>query len=534
MKMKKIKNTAIYLVLATLVFSGISCKKGFNEINVDPIGATSVEAHQLMSSSIVNILSTNMVRNRNFNNELMQITVDISDSEGKVFRYDVRRNWADYTWNNWYVNLTDIKDIYNISSQPGKINKSYQGISLILQAWVYQLLTDTYGDVPYSQSNQGKQVVFDPTKQSVLEPAFDKQKDIYIDLMSKLDQANELLKENTAIVATSDPVYSGDVAKWRRLGNSLYLRMLLRIAKKADVSTAVLAKIKQMIDTDPANYPIIQNNDQTAKVLWNGSDSSTDVFSSPFMVNVRPVDFRGVAICDFFLGKLVTWNDPRVDPTLGTNAVPRWPIAKGIDGYVGVPSGYSIGLDVTKQAYFYSQGQAISSTVNYPTLQTDKFTGIIMNSAEVYFILAEAAAKGWITSTTAATNYNEGMYQAINYWLPNYTRTAFATFQTAANLGWKASLPLDDLTTGGNSQMEMILAQKYYANFLVDFQQWFDYRRTGHPILQGGLGLANGGKMPARLFYPAITQSTNPTNYKNAVDSQGPDNINTLVWWQRP
>ena len=80
----------------------------------------------------------------------------------------------------------------------------------------------------------------------------------------------------------------------------------------------------------------------------------------------------------------------------------------------------------------------------------------------------------------------------------------------------------------------MIHVQKYYAMFLVDLQQWFEYRRTGHPIIPKGPGLANGGKMPARLFYPQITQSTNPSEYKNAVATQGPDDINTLVWWQRP
>jgi hypothetical protein len=82
--------------------------------------------------------------------------------------------------------------------------------------------------------------------------------------------------------------------------------------------------------------------------------------------------------------------------------------------------------------------------------------------------------------------------------------------------------------------MEMIHIQKYYAMFLVDFQQWFEYRRTGYPILPRGPGLANGGKMPSRLNYPLITQSTNPSGYKDAVAAQGPDDINTLVWWQRP
>jgi hypothetical protein len=82
--------------------------------------------------------------------------------------------------------------------------------------------------------------------------------------------------------------------------------------------------------------------------------------------------------------------------------------------------------------------------------------------------------------------------------------------------------------------MEMIHLQKYYALFMTDLQQWFEYRRTGHPLLPKGPGLENGGIMPARLVYPVYVQAANPVNYKAAVAAQGPDEIFTNVWWQRP
>jgi hypothetical protein len=366
-----------------------------------------------------------------------------------------------------------------------------------------------------------------------LEPVFDKQKDIYLDLFKKLEEANTLLANGVAIVPTGDPVYQGDVSKWRRLGNSLYLRLLLRISAKADVSAQVIAKIKEMIDTNPAKYPIMQNNTHTAKILWNGTNSSTSVYSSPFMINVRAVDFRTPAISEFFMGNLTTWADPRINQSLGKNNVNRWGISPGPNGYVGVPSGYATGSNITKQSYFYSDAQ----TNNPTTLQTDPNTGIIMNVAEVDFILAEAAAKGWI-NTTGETYYYKGIADAINYWLPNlYINTsdpAVKAYAVAADIDWNNALPLNTKTSGTASKMELIQLQKYYAMFLVDFQQWFEYRRTGHPFLIPGTGLANGGKMPARLNYPLISQSTNPTSYKNAVAAQGVDDINTLVWWQKP
>lgn len=521
MKTMKIKNSLFVLLALSITLS--SCDRNFEEINTDPIGKGTTTPNQLLAPALVNVLTANMSRNRSFNNELMQVTVNISDAEAQVFRYDFRRTWADYTWNVWYPELTNLKDIHRIASEEGKVNKSYQAISLITQAWVYQLLTDVYGDVPYSEANEGRQGMY--------EPKFDKQKDIYLDLFKKLEEANTLLKEGASIIATGDPVYQGDVSKWRRFGNSLYLRMLLRVSGKSEVASAAIAKIKEMVDTNPANYPIMQDNTHTAKILWNGTNSSSAVYSSPFMINVRAVDFRTPAITDFFLEPLVNWKDPRVRTDFGKKA-PRWGIAQGPSGYVGVPSGYAPGTGVIKQAYFYSDAQSAIYT-----LQTDPYTGILMNCAEVDFILAEAAARGWINGTGEAYYY-KGMIDAVNYWLPDFISSpsdqAFIDYITDADIMWLDYIPLDDKTPGSNSKLEMIHKQKYYAMFLVDFQQWIEYRRTGHPILPKGPGLGNGGQMPSRLNYPIISQSANPTSYKEAVAAQGPDDINTKVWWQKP
>lgn len=523
--MKRNKNSIIYILLAGLGLSNFSCTKDFNEVNTDPLGKSAVEAHQLMAPSLVNLMATNMLRNRNFNNELMQVTVDLGDAEGKTFRYDIRRNAADNTWNNWYVNLTNIADMYTIASQPEKLNKSYQGISLILQSWIYSLLTDTYGDIPYSEANKGREGNY--------QPVFDKQKEIYLGMFERLEEANDLLKDGTSIVATSDPVYNGDVAKWRRLGNSLYLRLLLRVSGKSEVSASVIAKIKEMVDTNPGNYPLMENNQHTAKLLWTGSNVSTALYTSPYMASVRANDFYVPAIGEFFINNLVVWGDPRILPAYGQGGINRFGIRPGTSGYAGVPSGYTPGNEPAKESRFYSSSE--NAAIN---LQTDRYTGIIMNCAEVDFILAEAAAKGWIGGN-AETYYKKGIADAINYWLPNFmaggaSDPAVVAYLEAGDIEWDNSFPLYSANATAVSKMSLIHQQKYYAMFLVDFQQWFEYRRTGYPALPKGPGLLNGGVMPARIFYPTITQSANPTNYKNAVAAQGPDVISTQVWWQKP
>jgi hypothetical protein len=101
------------------------------------------------------------------------------------------------------------------------------------------------------------------------------------------------------------------------------------------------------------------------------------------------------------------------------------------------------------------------------------------------------------------------------------------TFLIAGDIQWNNNAVLDD-------KLERIHLQKYYALFLADMQQWFEYRRTGHPKLPKGNGLKNNGVMPSRMTYPVYVQSSNPTNYQLAVAGQGADLISTQVWWQKP
>jgi hypothetical protein len=484
-----------------------SCTKDFEKTNTNPNGTPVALPQQLLPPALVSTLSYGMLRNRNFNNELMQVSVDPGDAEGKVFRYDYRATWADYLYNGWYSELTNFKDIYKVASEELTYNKSYMGISLICQSWIYSMLTDTYGDIPYFQSNEAKD-------SSIYEPRFDKQRDIYLDIFKKLEEANTLLSTGTAIVNASDPVYGGNIAKWRKFGNSLYLRLLLRLSGKAEVADSCIAKFKDIVEVNAGSYPLIANNDESAILRWTG----VGPYSSPYL-GVREQDFRAPGIGSFFIDNLSHWNDPRIDiPVYGSNGINRWGIAPYSGSFQGIPSGYAPGENPVKKCYFYSNTSTSS-------LMTEPLTGMMMNYAELQFILAEAAAKGWI-SGSAESYYNNGALNSITLWIPTWP-VPITDFLAAADIEWIESATLDE-------KMEKIHLQKYYALFLTDMQQWFEYRRTGHPALPHGSGLRNNGVMPARMTYPVYVQSTNPTNYKLAVASQGPDVISTQVWWQKP
>ncbi|GAA4806579.1 SusD/RagB family nutrient-binding outer membrane lipoprotein [Olivibacter ginsenosidimutans] len=470
-----------YYISLALLLSFTACTKNFKELAENPNANSKVLPEALLAPALKNIVSYNMNRSQRITNELMQVTINMGDGDGKIFRYDIKTSEADYLWNNWYLELKNIKDIYTFGADLEQTN--YMAISLICQSWVFSMLTDTYGDIPYTQALRGEEKNFTPV--------FDQQQDIYPALLDSLERANQLLKSNTDIKSTSDPIFHGDILKWRKFGNSLYLRLLLRIANKEPEKVA--AKIKAIV-ADPVEYPIMTSNDESAILRWDGSTS----YPSPF-ANWRPGDWYGPRLTNFFVDNLTERSDPRIE---------KW--ATLYEGeYAGVPSGYPVGQHPVGKS-------------SLPTdLMTEPLLGNIMNYAEVQFILAEAVVRGWITEKPAKDYYEEGIKAAIQLWgyeLPE-------NYLTGEHVQWN-----DEASE--TEKLNQLFLQKYYALFFTDLETWFEYRRTGYPEIPKGAGLQNNGVMPARLNYPVYIQSTNAVNYRAAVDRQGPDNIQTEVWWQ--
>ncbi|HEY1200199.1 MAG TPA: SusD/RagB family nutrient-binding outer membrane lipoprotein, partial [Niastella sp.] len=152
------------LIIACMILMALpafySCKKGFADLNTDPINALSTTSDKLLSPALVNAVYAGLSRNRSFTNELMQVTVSQNDGDNTVFRYAFRANWSDYLWNNWYVQLTNFKQVDSLSRVPDSlkgqvVNTSYQAIGKIGKTWVYANLTDTYGDIPYFNALKG-------------------------------------------------------------------------------------------------------------------------------------------------------------------------------------------------------------------------------------------------------------------------------------------------------------------------------------------------------------------------------------------
>lgn len=471
------------IIAALLVTIGlVSCTKNFKELNTSKDGAKNTTPETLLGPAVHDVIKRNLNRCLRLTHELMQVHVTLYDSD-EIHRYVIRPLESDYMWNNWYLQLTNFRDMY--AGAEAINSNAYKGISLVLESWVFSLLTDVYGDVPYFNALKGRE--------GSLTPKFDKQRDIYEDLFSKLEQANELFKNASNVEAAYDPIYAGDVTKWRKFGNSLYLRLLLRVSGTGELNAA--DKINEIVVLNKSNYPVFTSNNDSAILKFQ----TTAPYLSEF-ANYRDLDFQvNNSLGEFFINNLNSWNDPRREV---------W-ASKRDNAWIGIKSGYPVGQVPDVQSQYLV------------ALKKEPLLGNIMNYAEVQFILAECVVRGIITGN-AKTYYEAGVTGAITMW----GKTVPTDYLSGTTAAWSDSYSMLE-------KVQLIILQKYYALFFTDFQSWIEHRRTGFPVLPKGEGLQNDGIMPTRLKYPVNVQTLNRANYQEAVANMGGDDMKTKVWWNK-
>lgn len=483
------------LVLSTV---SVSCTKNFEKLNTDPNRPKEITPGVILGQMQYRIVNTSMQAGRNFTHELMQVDAPRS-STGGGGRHRYIINPGDGVWSSFYSYLTDIQDIYAIADRLKENN--YKAIALIYKSWAYSILTDLYGDIPYSQAIKASEGNF--------QASFDKQKDIYVQLLKDLDTANAIFDDTRSLTYGGDLVYNANVLtggknpgiqKWKKFANSLKLRLLLRISKR-NGELNINDQISAILN-DPIKYPVFSMNADEAIFRYPG----TFPYFNPYY-NARPSDWRdGNYFTLFFINKMNADYDPRRAAWMTTVVV------NGANVYQGIQSGYPASLE-------YAVGKNSSYSEALKTLPQ---LGVMMTYAEVEFIKAELALKGYNTGKTARQHYENGIAASMVQWgtaLPTgYLQQAGVVYNTSA-------------TT--EQQLEQIMVQKYYSYFFVDYQSWFEKRRTGYPVLPRGTGIPAENKFPSRVPYPTYLQSLNAQNLAAAKASMGGDDSNIKVWWDK-
>ena len=489
------KKYALIIALSCML---MACTDNFEELNTDPNRPKEITPGVMLGQLQYRIVNTSISAARSFTHELMQVDAPRSSIGGAgLHRYVVSPGAG--VWSNFYGYLNDIEDIYKISDERNENN--YKAIALVYKSWAYSIITDLYGDVPYSQASKATE--------GILKPSIDLQKDIYADILKNLETANSLFDDTKALTYGGDLVYNANaltagknagIVKWKKFGNSLRLRLLLRISKR-DGEVNVKEQINAIL-ADPVKYPVFTSTADDAIFRYPG----TFPYFNPYY-NARKLDWRdGTYFTKFFLEKLNATSDPR-------RAV--WVIPVTVNGqsvFQGIESGYP-----TSQEYIVGRNSSYTDA-----LKTLPQLGIMMTYAEVEFLKAELSLKGYATGKTPRLHYETGITASMTQW----GATMPANFLTQSGIAYNTAASTD-------MQLEQIMLQKYYAYFFVDYQAWFEKRRTGYPILPRGTGIPVENKFPYRVPYPTYLQSLNPEGLASGVASMGGDNSDIKVWWDK-
>lgn len=504
--MKRLK----ILIPVLALVAGIGCTKDFEEVNTNKNNPTDVTPDLLLSGVIRSTMNQQV-------NEAWGIGNIVVQHHAKIqFVNEDRYGWNEQNgiWSNVYGNYRNLQNIFNKVN--GDEKNPYYGVALILKSWMFSLVTDAYGDVPYSEAGKAK-------TDGLYQPVYDKQEDIYTGILADLKKANEALATASGSF-TGDLIYGGGssaILKWRKLANSLRLRYLMRLSKKKNVNADM-----QAIVGDPVNNPIFTGIGDNAELKYlAAAPNQWPMYGS------RVGSFDEFRVSKTLTDRLSALGDTRINvfgrPT-------QTSVANGNPQILGVPNGLS---DV--DALAYNGGVQGVSRVGYtfaclvcndngqapPDPAAPR--ALLMTYPELQFILAEARQKGMITTGDAETYYLNGINSNFAYWQ--------SVVPAAYNLN--IAMPAGYLTqtgvafTGTDAEkLAKIALQKWIALYFNGLEAWYDWKRTGMPTITPGPANLNNNKVPVRYIYPQSEQSLNGTNRAAAVARQGADDLNTRPW----
>jgi hypothetical protein len=404
----------------------------------------------------------------------------------------------------------------NAATSPG-----LSGPAQILKLWEFGIITDVFGDVPYSQAFKADSLV--------LSPKYDPQLDIYTDLFAKLTTASTSLGGATNVLGSGDPIYAGAPASWRKFANSLRARHALRLI---NVSAAV-ANTQLTAALSDAGGLILTNADN-AKLPWPGDG----IYDSPWATNFKTRDDHRISTR--LLTLLRDYSDPRV-------AVYAQPAETVLPEVPGRTLNYCPGGTGTSPCYVglaNALTQAIASplvpstsrpgAVFYPGVTAygtfggsgGSFPSYLMTAAEVEFIRAEAAERGigGLTPGQAAGFYDAGITRSMEMW--GISTANIATYLANPLVAYASAASTVD-------RQKRIAIQKWLALYIDPIQAWSEFRRTCQPaILKPGPN-ALIAEIPRRLYYSTNESAVNSASVAEAVARQGPDNFLTHIYWDK-
>ena len=527
---------AITFLIGALQFS---CTDTFDALNTDPTKASgsTFDPNLLLPSAQWNYV--NSIAGYSgpilFQSMWVQILASVSSGAANYYtngdKYAISSNTNSYiqsTWNTGYNGASFAYEMEQLT-KGNAARANLNNIAVIMQMQAIATLTDTYGDIPYTQALAGKA--------GTTLPAYDTQQSIYMSMLSRLAAATAALNTSGDVPSNDAFAYKGDITKWKKYGNSLMLKLAMRLTKvdpttaKSYAERAVAGGVFSSLDDDA--YVIPDNANSYA----NGNSSALNV----------PGDIYQVRWSKTMIDYLKANNDPRLSvvaevPAAGLIANQSAANAGNSDPsiQVGQPNGYDLnggatdiskspgypgatgsGADVTSIGK-YSRPTAIYRNRNAPLF--------VLTYAETELLLAEAITRGYSVSGTAAQHYSNAVTAAI---LMMSRYGAAATISSATASAYATAHPL----VAANA-LQQINEQYWATTGLVmnSSEAWTNWRRSGYPALTpvNYVGNFSNGTIPRREPYPNNEATLNTTSYRTAVSNlSGGDTWTSRVWWDK-
>jgi hypothetical protein len=492
---RKFRNLYFFLISLFLL---TTCTQDFEEINTNPNEPDSIDP-RLQFSNVLNRAASE--RYDQWRGNLIYCSVWAQQLSGawETDRYiTANEDWLSAWWNNSYQRVG--KDLIDVVSRtdPGS---NLHSMATIFKVFFFQRLTDMYGDIPYSEANQG--AVF-------LQPKFDTQESIYRSFIDELTVSIAALDEDGDPVGNADIVFQGEVSKWRKFGNSLLLRIAMRISKVEPDLAAQIGKAAIENGLMTSNADIAYISFSGTNVDGPNANGVSEVFQD---FGITGHLFR---YSDEFVNFIVNNDDPREDNLMDTylndgsvdNSV-------GSGNHLGRPNG----IDPGNNDFVFAQP-------NRDVMVTYDAPAIYFSFAEVEFLRAEAIVKGWVNGD-ARQAYESGVYAACKQ------LELYPNAETISDNDIFDYLEENGVAYEEDDAIELINTQKWVALIFDGFEAYANYRRSGYPDLSPGLfDGESDGEIPRRLRYPIDEKVNNATNYNEAVSrlSNG-DVITSRMWW---
>jgi hypothetical protein len=485
------------------------CDEGFDELNTNKVDPTTVNPAYLLNRAII----SSSGGGANLVYELGIVQYIISPNGGVLgganFNQD-NRSAAGSNWRDFYrVVLKHTTDVKRMTADDETRSNLYN-MARIWHSYGAMVLTDTYGDVPYTEAGQG-------FLEFNVEPTYNTQQSIYEDVLRELEQATAGLDASKPIENT-DILYGGNVEKWRRLGNSLMLRAAMRHTKVAPnvaqeyVAKAVAGGVMQSNDD---NAVIYHNPNYTNGIggTLNGGERNNFYLTQPFIDYLQENDDpRLASIAVRYVG---AQNGGQQTPGIA-NRDPEVQIGMplGHDNASIAPVASSLGL-----ASFYDFSQ-----LDRTRMGSQNAPAFLVTYAQTQLLLAEAAVRNWVQAAPAEL-YAEGIMAHMNQLAEYGPDVAIDPAEIEA---YVQANPLDM----GNA-LEEINTQYWLASFLDPYEAFANFRRSGYPDLPPNPfpGKEITTDFIRRLTFP---DTVNLGNIQEANSRQGPDRLDTRVWWDQP